>query len=207
VLLLVFGNISQINPNSVPRHLRIVSIDTTGLAEALSASSGAALSNFTDIYNANTPYFTKTSGDIRHDGLRKTYEWGLWSKFKAATSLERISELFLTHPSCRCPGYCSSNGAVGEDRSYCEDASIYPAFQPAKILLDDIPVDYSNQLKETLPENVFSADDYLRKFTRIASYLILVGSLSTALAAIFALFARRVSLHSHQPRAITARLF
>lgn len=166
VLLLVFGNIAQINPNSVPRHLRIVSIDTTGLAEALSASSGAALSNFTDIYNANTPYFTKTSGDIRHDGLRKTYEWGLWS-------------------------YCSSNGAVGEDRSYCEDASIYPAFQPAKILLDDIPVDYSNQLKETLPENVFSADDYLRKFTRIASYLILVGSICTALAAIFALFARR----------------
>ncbi|GAA5830086.1 hypothetical protein JCM5353_000703 [Sporobolomyces roseus] len=167
VLLLVFSNIAQINPNSVPRHLRIVSIDTSGLAEALSASSGAAISNFTNIYAPdNTPYFTKNSEETRHDGLRKTYEWGLWS-------------------------YCSSNGAVGEDRSYCEDASIYPAFQPAKVLLGDIPSDYSNQLQETLPENVFSASDYLGHYTRVASYLILVGSLSTALAAIFALFARR----------------
>lgn len=78
VILLVFGNIAQINPNSVPRHLRIVSIDTSGLAEALSASSGAALSNFTDLYNTNTPYFTKSSDEARHDGLRHVYEWGLW---------------------------------------------------------------------------------------------------------------------------------
>ena len=98
MLLLVFGNISQINPNSVPRHLRIVSIDTTGLAEALSASSGAALSNFTDIYNANTPYFTKTSGDIRHDGLRKTYEWGLWSKFKTRPHQRGYLSCFLRTP-------------------------------------------------------------------------------------------------------------
>lgn len=83
VLLLIFGNIAQINPNSVPRHLRIVSIDTSGLAEALSTASKASLSNFTDLYNANTPYFTKNSNDARHDGLRKTYEYGLWSEFES----------------------------------------------------------------------------------------------------------------------------
>ena len=58
VILLVFGNIAQINPNSVPRHLRIVSINTSGLAEALSASSAPGVSNFTDLSNTNTPYFT-----------------------------------------------------------------------------------------------------------------------------------------------------
>lgn len=166
VILLVFGNIAQINPNSVPRHLRIVSIDTSGLADALSAASGASASNFTDLYNKNTPYYTKHPVDARHDGLRKTYEWGLWS-------------------------FCSSNGGIGDDRSYCEDASIKPAFQPAKVLMADIPQDYSSALDETLPDNVFTADGYLGNFTQAASYLIMVGSLATALAALFALFARR----------------
>ncbi|GAA6014566.1 hypothetical protein JCM11491_004543 [Sporobolomyces phaffii] len=166
VILLVFGNIAQINPNSVPRHLRIVSIDTSGLANALAKASGASASNFTDLYNANTPYYTKASDEARHDGLRKTYEWGLWS-------------------------YCSSNGGVGDDRSYCEDATIYPAFQPAKVLMADIPQDYSNALSETLPNNVFTADDYLGNYTRAASYLVMAGSLATALSALVALFARR----------------
>ncbi|GAA5916283.1 uncharacterized protein JCM6883_001444 [Sporobolomyces salmoneus] len=102
----------------------------------------------------------------RHDGLRKIYEYGLWS-------------------------YCSSNGGVGDDRSYCEDATIHPAFQPAKVLMADIPEDYSNALSETLPDNVFTADGYLGHYTRAAAYLIMVGSLATALAALFALFARR----------------
>ncbi|GAA5877843.1 hypothetical protein JCM16303_000257 [Sporobolomyces ruberrimus] len=166
VILLVFGNIAQINPNSVPRHLRIVSIDTSGLSDSLSRSSGASPSNFTGLYNANTPYFTKGQDETRHDGLRKTYEWGLWS-------------------------YCSSNGGVGDERSYCEDATIYPAFRPSKVLMADIPQEYANALTETLPDNVFTADDYLRNFTRAASYLIMVGSLASALAALFALFARR----------------
>ncbi|GAA5938649.1 SUR7/PalI family protein [Sporobolomyces koalae] len=166
VILLVFGNIAQINPNSVPRHLRIVSIDTSGLAQALTTASGAAAANFTDIYNSNTPYFTKDADEARHDGLRKTYEWGLWS-------------------------YCATNGGVGADRSYCEDATIHPAFQPAKVLMADIPQDYTNALSETLPNNVFTADDYLGRYTRAASYLIMIGSLATAIAALFALFARR----------------
>jgi len=88
-------------------------------------------------------------------------------------------------------GYCSSNGGVGDERAYCEDATIHPAFQPAKVLMADIPSDYENALKETLPDNVFTADGYLGNYTQAASYLIMVGSLATALTALFALFARR----------------
>ena len=76
----------------------------------------------------------------------------------------------------------------------------------------DIPQDYSNALNEVLPDNVFTADGCesrlfpfvaplstlnmghrsdLGNYTQAASYLVMLGSLATALAALFALFARR----------------
>ncbi|GAA6060628.1 hypothetical protein JCM10212_006379 [Sporobolomyces blumeae] len=167
VILLIFGNIGQLNDTTIPRHLRIVSLSTSGLSKALSEASGS--SNFTSIYySGNGDYFTKGVNESRHDGLRKTYEWGLW-------------------------GYCATNGGVGDARSYCEESTINPSFQPAKVLLEDVPTDFADALKETLPDNVFTADDYLGTYTQAASYVILLGSLSTALAALFALFARRLA--------------
>ncbi|GAA5876697.1 hypothetical protein JCM1840_000764 [Sporobolomyces johnsonii] len=167
VILLIFGNIGQLNPTLFPRHLRIVEIDTSGLSDALAAASHTSSGNFSDIYNSgSTAYYVKGVNESGHDGLRKIYEWGLWS-------------------------YCPTNDGLGGDRSYCEDRTINPAFQPAKVLMEDIPTEYSNVLSEVLPDNVFTADGYLGNYTQAASYLIMVGSLATALAALISLFARR----------------
>ncbi|GAA5920505.1 hypothetical protein JCM6882_002719, partial [Rhodosporidiobolus microsporus] len=143
VILLVFGEIAQITPDTVPRHLRLVSVDTSGLATALSAaarSAGVTINgnNFTDIYNTGKVgegYFTKGDNEVKHDGIRKGYEFGLWS-------------------------YCTTNGDLGAARSYCIARSIDgPRFKPADILLGDIPENYSDLLKQILPENVFTAND------------------------------------------------
>ncbi|GAA5991404.1 hypothetical protein JCM11641_004621 [Rhodosporidiobolus odoratus] len=177
VILLVFGEISQISSDLMPRRLRLVHIDTSGLGVALAAaskSSGLTISgasnNFSDIYNKDAVgegYFVKSTNESRHDGLRKGYEWGLWS-------------------------YCSTNGDLGAARSYCVERSIDgPRFQPAQVLLEDIPTEYSDLLKQVLPENIFTADDYLGEYTRGATYVTMVGALSTAIAALIGLFARR----------------
>ncbi|GAA5943596.1 hypothetical protein JCM10213_008917 [Rhodosporidiobolus nylandii] len=177
VILLVFGEISQINSDLIPRHLRLVHIDTSGLGTALASaakSSGVniagASSNFSDIYDAapvGEGYFVKRTDEARHDGLRKSYEWGLWS-------------------------YCTTNGDLGAPRSYCIERSIDgPRFEPAEVLLQDIPSEYADLLKQVLPENVFTASDYLRDYTRGATYATMVGALSAALAALIGLFARK----------------
>ncbi|BGP35871.1 hypothetical protein JCM10296v2_007723 [Rhodotorula toruloides] len=173
-ILLVFVHITQITPSLIPRDLRIVAIDTSGLSTALAAaakSSGVSIAtgNFSDIYNAQPVgqgYFVKGQNESRHDGLRKTYEWGLWS-------------------------YCSTNGNIGSPRSYCIDRSINERFEPAQVLMEDIPTQYSDLLQKVLPSNVFTADNYLGSYTEGASYVILAGSLATALAALIGLFARR----------------
>ncbi|GAA6020475.1 hypothetical protein JCM10207_000015 [Rhodosporidiobolus poonsookiae] len=174
VILLVFGEISQINSDLIPRHLRLVHIDTSGVATALAAAAkGAGVSvegDFQDIYNTGSGsdgYFVKSANESRHDGLRKGYEWGLWS-------------------------YCTTNGDLGSARSYCLERSIDGShFRPADVLLQDIPEKYSDLLKQVLPDNVFTANNYLGDYTRGATYATMAGALCAALAALIGLFARR----------------
>ncbi|GJN94778.1 hypothetical protein Rhopal_007870-T1 [Rhodotorula paludigena] len=175
VILLVFAQISQINSDLIPRHLRLVHIDTSGLATALSSAAKAspvpdlANANYSDIFSSQVVgdgYFVKKTDETLATGVRKSYEWGLWS-------------------------YCTTNGDEGDARSYCYTRSIHPSFQPAKVLLEDIPAQYSALLKDTLPENVFTADNYLGTYTQAATYCTMVGSLALALAALIGLFARK----------------
>ncbi|GAA5875805.1 hypothetical protein JCM8547_005319 [Rhodosporidiobolus lusitaniae] len=178
VILLVFGEIGQLTPSLIPRHLRIVSIDTSGVGVALAAAAkeqGGAVAalaggNFSDIYSTQVlgeGYFTKKTNETIHTGLRKSYEWAFWS-------------------------YCTTNGDLGSSRSYCLERSIDgPRFHPAQVLLEDIPETYATLLKDVLPDTVFTADDYLSSYTRGATYATMVGALCAALSALFALFARR----------------
>ncbi|GAA5909586.1 hypothetical protein JCM8208_007191 [Rhodotorula glutinis] len=174
VVLLVFGQVSQINSDLIPRHLRIVSIDTSGLGVAVASAARAAtggiqIANVSDIYattGVGEDYFVKATGASPHTGLYKGYEWGLWS-------------------------YCTTQGDLGAKRSYCYTRSIHPTFQPAQVLLQDVDTQYADLLRQVLPNNVFTADAYLGEWTKAASYLIMAGSLCAALTAIVGFFARR----------------
>ncbi|GAA6058381.1 hypothetical protein JCM3770_006103 [Rhodotorula araucariae] len=174
VILLVFSEVAQINSDLIPRHLRIVHIDTAGLGVALaSAAKQSALAlagaNFTDIYApaaVGEGYYVKATGQATHAGLYRGYEWGLWS-------------------------YCATQGDLGAPRSYCYTRSIHPRFQPAQVLVEDIPAEYADLLQTVLPDNVFTADNYLGEYTQAATYLLMAGALATALAALIGLFARR----------------
>ncbi|GAA6040837.1 hypothetical protein JCM8097_007740 [Rhodosporidiobolus ruineniae] len=177
VILLVFGEISQINSDLIPRHLRIVHIDTSGLATAMSAAAKEAgvTINGNDFNNIYAPasvadeYYVKKTNESRNAGLYKGYEWGLWS-------------------------YCTTNGDLGSARSYCIERSIDgPRFQPAEVLLQDIPTEYADLLKQVLPENVFTASDYLGSYARGATYATMVGALAAALCALIGLFARKLA--------------
>ncbi|BGP43949.1 hypothetical protein JCM10450v2_008161 [Rhodotorula kratochvilovae] len=174
VILLVFTEITQINSDLIPRHLRIVSIDTSGLGVALasaakSAAPALAGGNFSEIYapqSVGEGYFVKPTGAAPHAGLYRGYEWGLWS-------------------------YCATQGDLGAPRSYCYTRSIRPGFQPAQVLVEDVPEQYAELLKTVLPDNVFTADNYLGQYTQAATYLIMAGALSATIAALIGLFARR----------------
>lgn len=69
--------ISQINPTVIPRSLRIVSISTAGLGEAIAAASGSAV-DASVIYADEREYAQRVAGEGLNEGLQRTYEWGFW---------------------------------------------------------------------------------------------------------------------------------
>lgn len=72
----------------------------------------------------------------------------------------------LTRP--RPTDYCTSNEGLGSTRSYCTPRAFGAAFQPAAVMLEDVPSKYEGPLKQVLPDSVFTADDYLGNFTSAA---------------------------------------
>jgi hypothetical protein len=188
------SQISQINSDLIPRHLRIVSIDTSGVGVALAAQAKSAgltalaSNNFSEIYNnGEGEYYVKGANETRNDGLRKVYVWGLW-----CTSSSSASFPFLAHDFFHFSAYCTTNGDLGSPRSYCLSRSISgPRFHPAQVLLSDIPSTFSALLRDVLPSSVLEADTTLSTYTRGATYSLLVGDLCAALAAAIALFAKQ----------------
>ncbi|SCZ92372.1 BZ3500_MvSof-1268-A1-R1_Chr5-2g07814 [Microbotryum saponariae] len=152
------GQIAQLNPSTIPRHLRIVTITTTGLA--------AALGNVNDLYDTASGYVGGRSVNGNNQGLRQTYEWGIWN-------------------------YCTTGGSIGSQRSYCTKRSFGFEFRPALALLGDVPTQYEQALDAALPNNVFSDDKYLGRFTKVANYLVFIGSILAALAMLVGFGAHR----------------
>ncbi|KAM0754646.1 hypothetical protein T439DRAFT_321678 [Meredithblackwellia eburnea MCA 4105] len=162
VVLLAFGNIGQINSSTIPKHLRIISLSTAGFGAAAAAAAGQT-GNITAIYNTAAT----VGGNRTHNGIRLTYEWGVW-------------------------GYCASNAAtVGGSRSYCSQRSFGATFQPASVLYTDIPTAYTSAFNATVPKSVFTDDAYLGNFTKAANYLVFIGSILAALAMLIGLVAHR----------------
>lgn len=168
VVLIIFGQIGQLSTATVTRNLRIVSINVAGFGEAIGEVTNNGGNNLTDLYNKDTPYFTKNpAGPGPHDGLRQNYEFGLWN-------------------------YCATNGPVGSaPRSYCTSRGFGSTIQPAVILEQDIPERFVPALRRALPETVFTADSYLGTYTKAATYLIFIGSIAAALVMLIGLIAQR----------------
>ncbi|SNX81676.1 related to PUN1 - plasma membrane protein with a role in cell wall integrity [Melanopsichium pennsylvanicum] len=69
VILMVFANIGQLTNNIVTRNIRYVSVDTSGLGNALS-QSGANVSNL---------YASDQAAPVgAGNGIRNDYQWGLY---------------------------------------------------------------------------------------------------------------------------------
>ncbi|KAL8293774.1 hypothetical protein RQP46_000475 [Phenoliferia psychrophenolica] len=164
VVLLAFGEIGQINTSVVTRHLRIVSVSTTGFGAAIAASDGAPPDAVKGVYNTGT----LASANGTNAGLRMTYEWGLWN-------------------------YCATNGGLGSSRSYCSKRQFGERFQPAKVLYNDLPVKYQGAFNASVPANVFRDDKYLGAFSMGAQYILFVGAILAALSMIVGLGSHRIA--------------
>ncbi|KAJ1031720.1 hypothetical protein NDA13_002109 [Ustilago tritici] len=70
VVLAVFANIGQLTNNIVTRNIRYVTVDTTGLGNALSTAG----SNVANLYT-NDPDSPVGQGN----GVRQSYQWGLYN--------------------------------------------------------------------------------------------------------------------------------
>jgi hypothetical protein len=81
VVLLGIGSVSQINSSTIPRNLRIVTINTADLGEALAAVTKTENSaEFKDLYNNDFTNSYRVQSNGTHDGLRINYEWGFWGR-------------------------------------------------------------------------------------------------------------------------------
>ncbi|TKA50401.1 hypothetical protein B0A53_06256 [Rhodotorula sp. CCFEE 5036] len=175
LILMIFGQVGQLGTSVFPRHVRIFAIDTAGVSKALASAArqnGVSIEgsgNFSDVYSTQPigkDYFIKSSNESLHGGLRQTYEWGLWS-------------------------YCATNGDLGAPRSYCVASSVNNGVDPAAVLLEDVPLKYSDLLKSILPNQVLSVSDSLDFYTNRASIVILTATITAGLAALLGLFSHR----------------
>lgn len=70
VVLCVFANIGQLSNNIVTRNIRYVSVDTTGLGDALSRAG----------QNVNNLYAQSQSSPVgQGNGIKNDYQWGLYN--------------------------------------------------------------------------------------------------------------------------------
>jgi len=69
-ILAIFAQISQINSNIVPRNIRMVTVNTAGVGQALGVGNA--------IYGSGARNAANT-------GLRPSYQWGLWAYCEAQT--------------------------------------------------------------------------------------------------------------------------
>jgi len=83
LILALIANVSQINGTLVPRHLSLITLETDGFLDALSAANDLGVTNLTDVYAATSK--NTATRQPNHDGLRKSYSWGLWSYCAGST--------------------------------------------------------------------------------------------------------------------------
>lgn len=162
VVLLIISNVAQINGTLVPRQLALLTLNTEGFLDALSAANDLGITNLTDVYAPASKETSTREGN--HDGLRESYSWGLWS-------------------------YCA--GADDSVPDYCTPRAFGARFQPAATLLADLPEKYAQEYNATIPANIFTEDGYLGMFTHASSLLAFAGAVAVGLGWLTSMFAFR----------------
>lgn len=159
LVLALIAQVSQINGTIIPRHLSLISLDTSGFLGALSASSGDGVANLTSIYATASNETATRLPD--HDGLRQRYQFGMYSY--------------------------SAFGDSQDSPDYVTPRGFFSSFAPATALLADVPTKYSAVVKGALPDNVFTEDEYLGTITKAANAVAFVGTATLAIGWLFAL--------------------
>lgn len=107
-----------------------------------------------------------------HAGLRNFYNFGLYS-------------------------YCAY---VDASQGACSKHVTANKLQPYEAFLGDIPTNYTGLTNSFIPTTTFIDSQYLGEFSRGAYYLLLLGSIATALALFTSVFSRFLdvcSTHKH----------
>lgn len=161
VVLTIIANVAQINGTLIPRQIALVTLNTEGFLDAISAANDMGITNLTDVYVAKSANDTATR-EGKHDGLRESYSWGLWS-------------------------YCAGSDDSFPD--YCTPCAFGARFQPAAVLLADLPEKYAQEYNATIPANIFTEDSYLGMLTHASSLLAFAGAVAVGLGWLLSMIA------------------
>ena len=109
--------------------------------------------------------------------------------------------------------YCEGARPLGSGEDYCSPRSLGNTFQPAAVLLSDVPtsltpqvsqvrarspVDHavfgsSDRLAQVLPDSTFVADGYLHTFSKAGFYLIFVGTIFAGISMFIAVLSHHIA--------------
>ncbi len=79
-------------------------------------------------------------------------------------------------------GLYSHCGYVDDSSGICSNSSAANRFEPLTVIIADMASNYSRFTTAIVTQGTFVDSDYLGEFTNAAYYLILVGTVATALA-------------------------
>ncbi|KAG1866384.1 hypothetical protein C8R48DRAFT_633435 [Suillus tomentosus] len=146
LLLLIFVHVGQINTSLVPHGIAMAKINTSGFGQAL---SDAILDPDQGLYTTN---YTSPLG--QQNGLRQTYEFGLYS-------------------------YCAY---VNSSAGTCTNHTIADKFEPFIALTSDMLTNYSQYCDTMFANTTFINSSYLGYNSRVAYYFILIGTIFATMA-------------------------
>lgn len=61
--------------------------------------------------------------------------------------------------------YCEANNKGSTNDAYCSGSRWAREFRPAQAIIADVPESLQSQVYQALPSNVFTASDYLGRFS------------------------------------------
>ncbi|TIA88510.1 hypothetical protein E3P99_02538 [Wallemia hederae] len=154
-VILIFANISAISTDLVPSALKYTSVDTSTLAQQLTASNGEL-----DVSNLYASDATAALGDSQ--GVRQQYYFGQYAY--CGTSEDRRD------------GTCE----LARDA----DAEFIGRLDPYTYIVDDTPQPLKDAVRGLLSTNqpTFAASDYLRKYSAAGYWLVFLSAIFTGVA-------------------------
>ncbi|EIN13394.1 hypothetical protein PUNSTDRAFT_94437 [Punctularia strigosozonata HHB-11173 SS5] len=173
LILLIFLHVGQISTSTVPRSISMAKVNTSNYGAALAAEFNDPIHGL---------YTTNTSLPLSNGtGLRTHYSWGLYSY--CAFSPNTTSTTNSTSSSNLTTTSSSSDGEK-KLHGKCSNSTVARKFQPYRALTADMIANYTQFTDNIFAQASTRFDDsnYLGSLTTPAYYLILLGTICSALA-------------------------